>query len=432
MDGSPQTTPEDLQTTALLAGTVFTPTVPVGEESLFAGRMNQIRRVVDVINQRGRHAVIYGERGVGKTSLANIICTKLTAAREIVAPRVNCDGTDTFSTLWKKVFSEVDLHKKKRQTAGFQLTVFEETVRAADVVSDDITPDQVRRLLTLLGHDKLIILIFDEFDRVKDVETRRAMADTIKALSDHDVNATIILVGVGDSVDELIEEHASVERAIDQIQMPRMQRPEVFELLRKGMTRLGMAVTHQAQLRITLLSQGLPHYAHLLALHSVRTALDGGSTTVEVEHVSEAIEKAVAGSQRSLLSDLQKATTSPQKGKHWYSEVLLACAMAKTDDFGFFYAADVRDPLSMIMKKPVGIPAFAKHLNDFCHANKGPVLQKLGVRHRFRYRFVNPLLQPLVIMKGIVDRRITEETLDEQVWKGYTERDASVVARHQE
>jgi Cdc6-like AAA superfamily ATPase len=402
-----------LQDIALLAGTVFTPTIPVSEHSIFAGRTDEIRRVLDVINQRGRHAVIYGERGVGKTSLANIISTKIRSGREVVAPRVNCDGTDSFTTLWKKIFSEVDLLKKKRQAPGFQMSVFEETVKAADVVGGNVTPDEVRRLLTLLGEEKLIILIFDEFDRIQDLDTRRAMADTIKALSDHDVEATIIIVGVGDSVDEIIAEHRSIERALDQIQMPRMRREEVFELLRNGVGHLTMGITHQAQLRIALLSQGLPHYAHLLALHAVRTALDSGTATVEVKHVTAAIGKAVAGSQRSLLSDLQKATTSPQKGKHWYSEVLLACALAKTDEFGFFYAADVRGPLSMIMRKSVDIPSFAKHLNDFCHTNKGPVLQKLGVRHKFRYRFINPLLQPLVIMKGIVDRRISEEALDE-------------------
>lgn len=405
---------DNFERMALLAGTVFTPTVPVSEQSLFAGRNEEIRRVVDVINQRGRHAVIYGERGVGKTSLANIISTKIVSSRETVAPRVNCDSTDTFPSLWRKVFSEVDLLKKRRQAPGFQMTIYEETVQAASVVKDDFTPDQVRRVLTLLGEDKLIILVFDEFDRIQDEDTRRAMADTIKSLSDHDVEATIIIVGVGDSVDEIIAEHRSIERALDQIQMPRMTRKEVFELLENGASRLGMKFTQQAQLRVALLSQGLPHYAHLLALHAVRHALDSKTYTVEVDHVKTAIAKSVSGSQRSLLSDLQKATTSPQKGKHLYSEVLLACAMARTDEFGFFYAADVRDPLSLIMQKRFDIPSFAKHLNDFCHENKGPVLQKSGVKHRFRYRFVNPLLQPLVIMKGIVDKKITEETLDEQ------------------
>lgn len=402
---------EALQQTDLMAGAIFTPTVPVSEESLFAGRMPEIRRVLDVINQRGKHAVIYGERGVGKTSLANIISTKLHSSRPIIAPRVNCDGTDSFTTLWKKVFSEVDLIKKRRQAPGFQMTVFEETVKAADVVGDTVSPDQVRRLLTLLGDNQLVILIFDEFDRLE-VDARRAMADTIKALSDHDVEATIILVGVSDSVEALIEEHRSVERALDQIQMPRMHREGVFELLTKGGERLNMTFTHQAKLRIALLSQGLPPYAHLLALHSVRTALENGTRSVEVEHVSAAIAKATVGSQRSLLSDLQKATTSPQKRKHLYAEVLLACAMARTDEYGFFYAADVRTPLRGILNRELGIPNFAQHLSDFCQPDRGPVLQKVGIKHKFRYRFLDPYLQPLVIMKGIVDKRITEETLE--------------------
>lgn len=408
-------TSKEFQARALAAGSVFSPSVPVSDESLFAGRMAEIRKVVDVINQKGRHAIIFGERGVGKTSLSNIISTKIHSSREVVAPRINCDGTDNFTSLWKKVFSEVDLIKKKRQAPGFQLTIFEETVRASDVVGDSITPDQVRRLLTLLGDDKLIILIFDEFDRITDADTRRAMADTIKALSDHDVSATIVVVGVGDNVGELIAEHRSIERAIEQVLMPRMRKDEIFELLSAGAERLGMTITKQAQLRIALLAQGLPYYAHLLALHAVRFALDSESLNVNEEHVSAAISRAVGGSQQSLLSDVQLATTSPQKGKHLYREVLLSCAMARTDHLGFFYAADVRGPMSLIMKKPYDIPSFAKHLNDFCQLTKGPVLQKKGEKHKFRYRFKNPLLQPLVIMQGIVDRLITEQTLDERL-----------------
>lgn len=152
--------------------------------------------------------------------------------------------------------------------------------------------------------------------------------------------ARTLFVGVGDvsSVDDIIAEHRSIERALDRIQIPRMRRDEVFELLRNG-ARLGMGITAQAQLRIALLSQGLPHYAHLLALHAVRTARDSGTKIIEVKDVSTAISKAAAGSQRSLLSDLQKATTSPQKEQHLYGGAPRVRAMAKTDEFGFFYAA---------------------------------------------------------------------------------------------
>lgn len=55
---------------SMQAGQVFTPGSPVNERDLFSGRIEQIQSVLDAVTQRGYHAVLYGERGVGKTSLA--------------------------------------------------------------------------------------------------------------------------------------------------------------------------------------------------------------------------------------------------------------------------------------------------------------------------------------------------------------------------
>jgi len=58
---------------SLQAGLVFTPNTPIDQRALFAGRGDQIRRIIDAVNQAGQHAILFGERGVGKTSLANVI-----------------------------------------------------------------------------------------------------------------------------------------------------------------------------------------------------------------------------------------------------------------------------------------------------------------------------------------------------------------------
>lgn len=52
---------------------IFTPSTPVTTAELFAGRSSQMLRALDAIAERGRHVLLYGERGVGKTSLAQII-----------------------------------------------------------------------------------------------------------------------------------------------------------------------------------------------------------------------------------------------------------------------------------------------------------------------------------------------------------------------
>ena len=59
--------------------------------------------------------------------------------------------------------------------------------------------------------------------------------------------------------------------------------------------------------------------------------------------------------------------------------------------------------MSKIMQKRYEIPSFARHLNSFCQLERGNVLKKEGEKHRYRYRFSNPLMQPFVIMKGIID-----------------------------
>jgi len=394
---------------------VFTPASPVREADLFAGRIDQIRKVIDAINQPGQHAIIFGERGVGKTSLSNILATKLRSLNggEVLAPKVTCESSDTYVSLWRKVLSEVDLIRK-RSVIGFQMSVFEETKTAAEVVGDDPTPDDIRRLLTLIGGDRLLYIVIDEFDQIVDAPTRRALANTIKAFSDHTVPTTIIVVGVSDSVDTLIEQHESIERCLVQIPMPRMSHDESAEILTAGGKKLGIVFSPEAIYQIVGLSQGFPHYTHLLALHSVRACIDSNDSEVLPEHVDTAIRKSVEDAQQSLKSAYYKAVSSPRKDAlHAY--VLLGCALAEPDQFGYFAAGDVRDPLDRITGKKYDFGAYAKHLREFCADDRGEVLLRTGVPHKFRFRFRNPLMQPLVIMQGLLDKRIDRAKIEEVI-----------------
>lgn len=190
----------DFQTLSIEAGRVFTPSAPIDERSLFAGRSEQIRQVVDAVNQKGQHAIIFGERGVGKTSLSNVLSAFLESPTGVVlSPRVNCDGLDSFESLWKKVFEQVRLRHSSQET-GFTGRPGVKSAPWVAELAKDISPDSVRRSLTILASNSLPILIFDEFDRLK-VEVKHIFADTIKTLSDHAVPATVVLVGVADSVD---------------------------------------------------------------------------------------------------------------------------------------------------------------------------------------------------------------------------------------
>ena len=93
--------------------TVFTPGAPVSERELLAGRIDEISKVIGAVSQVGRHVLIYGERGVGKTSLAGLIheiwVDVAKNVDSLIAPRVNCDTSDDYQSLWLKIADEMML-----------------------------------------------------------------------------------------------------------------------------------------------------------------------------------------------------------------------------------------------------------------------------------------------------------------------------------
>ena len=267
----------------------------------------------------------------------------------------------------------------------------------------------VRKTLVQISENARAVLIIDEFDRLSQ-GVRRSFADVIKTLSDQAVRATVVLVGVADNVVDLIEGHESVSRAMVQIQMPRMNRREIRQIIDEGVSRLGMSIDDPAKARIVLLSQGLPHYAHLVGLNAARAAADSHSLAITMDSVNTAIEKAIVDAQQSIRQAYHEAIRSSRK-ENLFADVLLACALAPADELGFFAATDVRHSLHRITGKNYQIPTFAQHLNEFCLPKRSNIIKKEGQARLFRYRFSDPLMQPYVVMQGLASKRITEAQL---------------------
>lgn len=291
-----------------------------------------------------------------------------------------------------------------RELSSLLKTQNRETDAELTVSGDYDSPDDVRFALNRLSKPTIIIL--DEIDRIVDEEATRLLADTIKNLSDHSTRVTLILIGVADSVDELIEGHLSVERALVQVHLPRMSTSELLEIISKGEQEAGIKFDPAAGRQIVGLSAGLPHYTHTLAQFAAENAVTERHTTnVGMIDVSAAISRTV-GTPGNLFSDYERATQS-SRDTH-YPQVLLACALAAKSDLGYFSARDVRGPLSTIMGEAYDIPAFARHLKAFCSEERGAVLQKSSAR---KFRFRNPLLQPFVIINGLSRHLISMDKL---------------------
>jgi len=170
-------------------------------------------------------------------------------------------------------------------------------------------PDSIRRMLQVANPPRLIIL--DEFDRFEDDESLSLMADTIKTLSDHAVETRLVVVGVADSIDALIGEHESIQRAISEVQLGRMEPKELIGIIDDGLAQVHMTITPAARRRIGRLAEGLPQYVHMLTLYAAQRAVMDDRLEVDVDDVRDAINKVVK--KHSLLREYQTAVQSPRR-----------------------------------------------------------------------------------------------------------------------
>ena len=413
----------DFQTIALNLGKVFKPTAPIRKDDLFQGRTTQVREVVDAINQPGKHVVLYGEAGVGKTSLGQILKTKLSAMGDeaVISPLINCDSSDNYTSIWKKLFDQIQDEYadmaylfgggepgEPPDETGDDLAGGTTVVLIGNDSSPPLTPRDVRKQLEPLAKHGIVYVILDEFDKVTDKNTRPLMADTIKLFSDREVPVTIILIGVAPSVTGLIEDHRSIERCLAQVHMPRMPFRELVKIVNVGLSTVGMTIESDALEEIAGLSRGLPHYTHLLALNASRCALDDSKLKVSRHHVNSALKTALSQTNESIRHKYDEATFSTKKNT-LHRHVLLSCAVADCDEFGYFQPGDVIDPLATMKGEKFTTDRFSTHLNKFCEIQ---LLRRDGGDYRWRYHFANPLMQPYVIMKGLEEGLIKRDQLN--------------------
>jgi Cdc6-like AAA superfamily ATPase len=377
---------------------VFRPAAPIDRQSLFSGRKRQLGDLFAVAEQPGQHAVVYGERGVGKTSLVSVAAEVL-AATGVVTARTTCDRSDDYESVWRKALSELRFTVTK-PGVGFAAPAREAQVSASALLAEDATPHDVRRGLQSLAGSRRVAVFIDEFDRLASNDDRLLFADTIKTLSDELPGATIVLVGVADDVEQLIAEHLSIERALVQIHMPRMSHAELAEVVSRGIEAARLTIARDAVDTIARLAQGLPHYAHLLGQLSARTALEDLRTSVRLGDVNDAVAEAIEKTQQTVRETYRRATEDIDDAA--YPKVVLACALAEADEFGFFSVADVRVP-----DEDVDAAGYLEALSD---PAQGGMLQRRGVANP-RYRFINPLLQPYVLMRGLAEGAVAPELL---------------------
>lgn len=301
----------------------FTPAHEVTDPAKFAGRTAQMKELADALRVEGSVPIIYGDRGLGKSSAA--VQVQLIALGDgslltsMGAPQLALDSQETFLTilvtctdrvrrledLQKLILhklqaidlvedSELDVLVDRSTRRKISLKYFEhETTKRYIKRSGRLrekslsVEERLQRELALLINTfhQPILIVVDELDRARGLD---GLAQYLKSVSSEDVK--FLLVGIAQSLTELILDHTSLTRPLYPVKIPTMEAGEITDIIDKAvqsLTEKGVDLAFSAKARESLVdySGGFPWFTHAIGQEALRLAADDGRAVVTGDDV---------------------------------------------------------------------------------------------------------------------------------------------------
>lgn len=377
---------------------VFTPHQPISQSTLLFGRTEEVRRLVETLNTPGQHVLLFGDRGVGKSSLANVVAdvVRVSMGRALYVKR--CDSQDTFETIMQTPLRDVgadltlvevassDASSRDIQLQGGPLTAGggrTQEILATYKASGVLSPSTVAQALKDLD----ALLVVDEADAIKTADDQRKLAELIKHLSDEGSAFKVMVVGIAGTAGELTAGHPSVQRCLRETKLRRMPASELEEIITSGSRAVGLEFAPEVVQTIVRLSAGYPHFTHLLALKCAEDAVSEGRRSISATHLSAAMRAAIADAEGTLRRVYDDSVRSQSA---MYRDIVAAAASLEAEEFG---SAELRDAIERRTGEPISQGSLNNYFQRLVSRDGTTILRRTGQGH---YRFEDPRMPSYV------------------------------------
>ncbi|WP_443345533.1 hypothetical protein [Corynebacterium variabile] len=383
----------------------FTPGRPVSQLDNFAGRRAELEEIVEAIQTDGATVIIYGERGVGKTSLSDVV-EEFASNRglEINECELGLAGGVTFATIMKELAAEFEIK-------GWINDFYKDNPPDYDM------PLAMINFLKRSSATGYYLLRLDELDKMKEsengIEEMSKLTNFLKLLSDAgakmSVKITPILVGIADSVEELVAHHVSVSRALFPVRVPRMTDNEAMTFLKGRFGHCDVATPGLVVNKIAELASGVPHFVHFLAKASAMNAISSLESAGRIEEISitdDDLRAALPSASEEVDVDKKylDAIQAQRKGTN-FAPVMLSCSLIDSKDpYGYFSKTDVVNKYRVVSGKNDAVMAnITSNIDQLATDSRGAILDRKGTSNNYRYRFSDPMMETYVRIKAFSD-----------------------------
>lgn len=369
---------------------IFTPSQPVRALDLLLGRDSHINRLIEILNTPGQHALLFGDRGVGKSSLAKCACMFVDMHNYFDSKNIfykTCGSEDTFETILSAPLkmagvdtsiSEINSSLKEKMDARISVVVANgglESVREKN--EKKIINLSVSSVADLLK-DLTGLLVVDEADAIVDINEKKKIAELIKLLSDAGSGFKIMVVGIAATGSELIAGHKSVERCLGQVKLDRLNITELWQIIVKGLEKIKTPrLTFDGEVinSIAELSNGYPYFTHLLALKCTEEAIVSGKYTVRKSDLITATLIAAEAAEGSLSNIYKTAIRSSSANGDLYRIILLAAAKMPKHEFS---AQELRNEVCRLAGKPISQSTLSNYYTALISDKQESILTRVS------------------------------------------------------
>lgn len=365
----------------------LTPSQTISTQDRLYGRDLQLQSIRRALRSPGRHIFIYGDRGVGKTSLAKTAAFIAQPSDQELA-LIACDQEGSFEQFVQDIakklspdatsINRVVDHKNEGLKLG-PLQIGKQQTLERGVIPSISTINDATELLRVVAapYRSDPIFIIDEFDQLMDQRDTKLFADLIKQVSDQEIGIRFIFCGIGSSLEELIGVHLSSDRYIAPIELSPIHFDARWAILEEAKEAFGIEIDRETIIRIGHISDGFPYYIHLIGEQIIWSMFDDpemvNRANLDLFHqgVTRSIEFSYTSLKRAYDLAVQKYKNSTE-----YEEVLWSVADGKiflrsTDEI---YNKSYIPIMQNLKKPPLERSKFSQRLNSLKKDSHGKII----------------------------------------------------------
>jgi hypothetical protein len=267
----------------------------------------------------GRHVFVFGERGVGKSSLAQTAATQYQSSD--AEPILVSGSPDTsFQSLVADIACRA-LGRSRIETGRRSSSAALEWGGLKLGQGSEVSPLDLSQQICSIGdgvdllsqvakvHSARPIVVIDEFDTIAAASERNKFAAFLKQLGDQSLPMKFIFTGIGKTLDELLGAHQSAYRQLDTIELDRLGWDARREIALKASEAFGLHLNYDVSWRIAAISDGFPYFVHLVVEKMLweAQAEEGEVDELEWSHFRRGLVAAIQGISAELRRPYEKA-----------------------------------------------------------------------------------------------------------------------------